>query len=410
MNTSVVPHAPAQCSPAERWLHIPAEMRERPQWVLAAPDDKAPRRADGGLASPAAPTTWTDFATACAAAAKRGWGIGYMLHQDDPFCCIDLDVKPDTAPDDRARFESIIATMDSYTERSRSGLGWHVWVKAGIGTGRRRDGVEVYSQERFMICTGDVVHPVPIAERQNVIDSMISQMARPAPEIDLTGPDTPDLAAAARAEADKGEMGRLWQGDWRGRYDSKSEADLALVKFLLPLTASPRESWATFRLSALGQRDKAARADYARRTIAVATQHLERDAYHIRHGRKVWEALCRNMKGGPVALRPVGSRLRLLRDNDLDALPPLRWLVKGVIPDAGIGAIYGASGSSACRYRHRTRCTFCCGKPLLHSPALPMSFSAGEYRGEGDRLSNLWITDGKCRRPRGTPTRLTISL
>ena len=302
MNTSVITHAPAQYSPAECWLNLPAELRERPQWALAGPD-KRPRTVGGAPASSTDPTTWADFDTACAAAAAFGdqWQVGYMLHQDDPFCCIDLDVKPDTAPNDRARFERIIATMDSYTERSRSGLGWHVWVRANIGTGRRRDGVEVYSQERFIICTGDVAHPLSIAERQGVIDGMISQMAPPAPEIALTGPDTPDLAAVARAEADSGEMGRLWRGDWQGRYGSKSAADLALVKFLLALTGSPRECWATFRLSSLGQREKAARADYARGTLAVANQHLEKDAYHIRCGREAWESMCRNIQDAPAS-------------------------------------------------------------------------------------------------------------
>ncbi|MDO9597255.1 MAG: AAA family ATPase [Azoarcus sp.] len=48
-----------------------------------------------------------------------------------------------------------------------------------------------------------------------------------------------------------------------------------------------------------------------------------------------------------VMAEPTRKRkpYRLLTTDDLAARPPLRWLVKGVLPDAGIAAIIGASGS-----------------------------------------------------------------
>ncbi len=39
------------------------------------------------------------------------------------------------------------------------------------------------------------------------------------------------------------------------------------------------------------------------------------------------------------------SRFRLLNDHDLANLPPLTWLVKGVLPASGLAGIYGPSGS-----------------------------------------------------------------
>lgn len=39
------------------------------------------------------------------------------------------------------------------------------------------------------------------------------------------------------------------------------------------------------------------------------------------------------------------SKFKLLTDDELDALPPIQWLVRGVLPDSGIGAIFGPSGS-----------------------------------------------------------------
>ena len=41
----------------------------------------------------------------------------------------------------------------------------------------------------------------------------------------------------------------------------------------------------------------------------------------------------------------ITSRFRLLNDRDLANLPPLTWIVKGVLPATGIAGIYGPSGS-----------------------------------------------------------------
>lgn len=116
--------APAAPLP-ERWGCLPAALRDRPQWVLAGAD-KRPLTADGRAASSTDPNTWTDFDTACRAAAAKGLHIGYMLHESDPFACIDLDVKDETPQAHIQRFQKIVAAFDSYTERSRSGKGLHV--------------------------------------------------------------------------------------------------------------------------------------------------------------------------------------------------------------------------------------------------------------------------------------------
>jgi RecA-family ATPase len=316
-------------------LHVPLSLRELAQWCIAG-SDKRPLASDGRAASVTDPTTWTDFETASRVAAACGSFPGFVLRAGDPFTCIDLDVKDDTAPEQLQRFESIVATFDSYTERSRSGRGWHIWIEGGIGKGRRRDGVEVYSQERFIICTGDIVRDRPIAERQELLNNLVSQMPAPpsAVALELAGDACADLALAERASMDAGELGRLFRGDWQGRYTSQSEADLALNKLLMPFTDSPRECWLTFLHSKLGEREKARRADYARSTMALAAQHLANDTAHVAHGRMIATSLAHNPR-----------HFLMLRDGELDQLPKLRWLVKRIIPDAGIGAIYGDSGT-----------------------------------------------------------------
>jgi hypothetical protein len=335
-------------------------MQALPQWCVTpgTATDKAPRKLDGHLASVTDPTTWSDFDSASRVAIERGWLLGFVFSSSDPFACIDLDVVNretqqakgemiDPAKwskqEDIDRYVSVVNAFDSYAEVSRSGFGLHILIKGNIGRGRRRDGIEVYSQERFLICTGNVWGGnKPIADCQHILASMLSQMPEPASgtALPLTGDDCVDFSAAQAAASSEGELGRLWRGDWEGRYRSQSEADLALVKLLLPLTDSDLECWRTFQISKLGDRDKAKRADYGRSTMALAKQHLANDAAQLQHGRALAEALFRK----PAATFNPGH-FRLLCDSELEQLPSLRWLVKRIIPDAGIGAIYGDSGT-----------------------------------------------------------------
>lgn len=124
-------------------------------------------------------------------------------------------------------------------------------------------------------------------------------------------------------------------------YPSQSEADLALIKLLLPHADSPRECWLTFRLSKLGERDKARRSDYARATLSLAAQHLTNDAVQAQHGQQIAESLFQ--KEREQHLNP--RHFRLLSDSDLQRLPTQRWLVKGIIPEGSVGTVFGQSGT-----------------------------------------------------------------
>lgn len=47
----------------------------------------------------------------------------------------------------------------------------------------------------------------------------------------------------------------------------------------------------------------------------------------------------------PNSLAKPAMRYKLLTSEDLKNLPPLRWRIRGVLPQAGIGAVFGPSGS-----------------------------------------------------------------
>lgn len=366
MTTQIMEQTPEGPQPAAisarmaQWLRIPPELRERPQWALAGAD-KAPLVLSKGRpvnVSVHEVSSLMAFEEATTEAAARNLDIGFVITADDPFTCIDLDVKtPEThpgrpeiwtTPEQTALHQSVIEQADSYAERSRSGLGWHIWVRADIGAGKRsRDGVEIYSRERFIICTGDVVRDLPVAERQPFAANMASQMHREDPGDHELRPDQPDddlgVCIAAIAIEDDGELGLLMRGDWEGRqYPSQSEADFALMMMLARMTESNGACREAFRLSALSKRtDKPKKYTdkHLNLTLRNARAKLAVEAHHAEAGERIANALL--MPGASQNER----HFRLLRDGDLDRLPPLRWLVKRIIPDAGVGAIYGDSGT-----------------------------------------------------------------
>lgn len=277
------------------WANIPPELRDLPQWCLAGAS-KAPLglNAEGKTyhAKVTDPITWMSFDRAARFAyenqdlvtthvtkegltvTQTGLNIGFVLSAADPFTCIDLDVKdPTTHPnspslwttqDDFSRYMSMIREFGSFTETSRSGKGVHIWVRANIGAGFRRGGVEIYSQERFIICTGDGPR-TPIREGSVLLAKMVTQMnvitTSPLEELPEVESDK-DIFDMANAASNSDKFKSLWEGHWQGMgFPSQSEADLALMSMLTFYSPSNEQCRRLFRMSALGKREKATKDD-----------------------------------------------------------------------------------------------------------------------------------------------------
>jgi primase-polymerase (primpol)-like protein len=248
------------------WILIPQDLRDRPQWAVAGPD-KSPWAVGGYRASCTDPATWATFDQASAAAERWGAHVGYMLTALDPFCCIDLDVKGNTPAELIAWHQGIVEGFDSYTEISASGRGRHIWVRAKIGAGMRRGSVEVYSQERFIVCTGDVIHDCPIAHRHELLSAMVNEM-RGDSHVVADLPDGPQkdsdelvIDRAMRA-SNAGKFAALARGEWQQLgYPSQSEADLSLISMLTFYSPNNEQCRRIFRMTELGKREKATKDD-----------------------------------------------------------------------------------------------------------------------------------------------------
>lgn len=146
---------------------IPADLREREQWVVwryvlrDGKPTKQPIAAATGLpASSTDPATWATLDAALGRMARDDLpGVGFVFSPDDPYCGVDLDACRDPETGAVATWAATIAAeLDGYAEVSPSGTGLKVIVRAALpgGKGRKdgRVGVELYDRGRFFALTG----------------------------------------------------------------------------------------------------------------------------------------------------------------------------------------------------------------------------------------------------------------
>lgn len=118
------------------------------------------------------PTTWRDFSTACRAAADPSIdGVGFMF-DGSGIAGIDLDHCLHDGALEPWAAEIVTACAGTYIEVSPSGTGLHIFGRATVGTGRRRNGVEVYDRGRYFTVTGKrwADAPLELADIQSVVD------------------------------------------------------------------------------------------------------------------------------------------------------------------------------------------------------------------------------------------------
>lgn len=261
------------------FANIPDELKALNQWLCwryVEVDGDKPTKVPynprtGFPASVTNQQDWSPFLYALEAAQSGKYdGIGFVFTDKDPYTGIDLDTPMDEdgnsllTPDDLARQQLIFQKMDSYSERSPSGKGLHIITKASVPHGRKRSTIEVYSSGRYFTMTGDVFHNAPIADRQELVSILWTEMGVSAQPNYYEGDATEhhadqevyDMAARAR----NGDLFlRLWEGDTSG-YFSASEADFALIDIIAYYTKNKQQIKRMFMASTLGKRDKYSQA------------------------------------------------------------------------------------------------------------------------------------------------------
>lgn len=239
--------------------NIPGELRILPQWVCASFDKNPINPRTGQPASVIDPSTWATFEEAKRAGFLH---VGFVLSRGDPYTIVDLDAP---ATEEQAeRHRRILATFQSYTELSQSGKGVHIVIKGTVPAGVRRDKVEVYPHERYMIFTGNVINPLPITDHQSLLERIFKEMSSTVvTELEDLAPVMGDeqLYDMASQAVNGAKFVDLFAGNITG-YPSQSEADFALLAILCFYSKSDSQVRRVFRMSMLGKREKAQRNDH----------------------------------------------------------------------------------------------------------------------------------------------------
>jgi putative DNA primase/helicase len=171
---------------------IPAELKERRQWVLWRYTwkdedqkwDKPPYQCNGRFASSTDPSTWGSFEEVWAVYKQGGWdGIGIMIADGLVFIDLDGCRNPQTgsirpwSSKLRAKFRrsvphpiEIIAKTQTFTEVSPSGSGFHLFAIGDLPEDGRKiggkgngcpDGLEMYKANRYSTITGQRIESSP---------------------------------------------------------------------------------------------------------------------------------------------------------------------------------------------------------------------------------------------------------
>lgn len=259
-------NSPPKVAYRKGWSNsIPAELRERPQWIVwkyvLKPDGKWTKvlfRVDqpNVEAKSNDPSTWSTFAAAveCFRQHRQEYrlaGIGYVFSADDPFIGIDLDhcLDEDGAVMEWAR--TYLDRLPTYAEVSPSGRGVKL-VARGVhpGKGHKRTGlgpngaaVEMYDRGRYFAITGSLLDGSPgtIEDLAGPVAALHAELFPPKAKAttrakaDTEGisPDDETLLAKARSAKNGAKFCALFdRGDTSGHDGDQSRADFALCGML----------------------------------------------------------------------------------------------------------------------------------------------------------------------------------
>lgn len=326
--------------------NIPQELRKLAQWVGATETKRPINPRTGRPASVLDPSTWGSFEEAVASGCPH---IGFVFTETDPYVFIDLDNKDEDPRLDNLHREIMESAGDTYVERSVSGKGFHIVVKASLAGGRRNshNGLEIYPHGRYMLTTGNRVKGLEGRPNQELVDYLVGLCDKPVPEhvlpvrTDRPVLDDSEVLRSARALYGK-RFETLNAGHWGHLHQSQSEADLELCAQISRFTSNNEQVRRLFLGSCLGQRPKAGQQKYLDGTIRRAREIGDREWAIREHGRvqaeKILASNARKQESAAASLLEpffefINKKVSLLK------------LVKGLLGESSLSVLYGAPGS-----------------------------------------------------------------
>jgi len=359
------------------WLSIPTELQARPQWMVCKGiEDKSPLTLSGYRGDPTDPRNWSSFADAYSYAAENRMWIGYCLSSEDPYTIVDMDNKQQN-PEFFEQIRGTYEILNTYIERSMSGLGMHAIVRGDIGAGRKRAPFELYSRERFMVMTGDVVKSQPISSAYTdwlnnaaewcgpgvQIDPILIDWTSPPTEEELYYDDQCLQWFATFTNVSKIE--RWFYGDdcLDPNYTRRSEDDAALLQLYYKFNAwrPEQRDRATIRMFLRSPRAthylmrKQDWQQYVARTLGKVKAWVNAEELRVSQMQAATQNTFASHMGLNGNSAPIGTFDARQSSNpylnafftasELKLRPDIAWAVHNLLPIGGLAAIYGESGA-----------------------------------------------------------------
>lgn len=158
---------------------LPKEITVLPQWVVNKKDSKLPYNANTMQpASVSDRSTWATFEQAYNVLKLGGADYLGFVFDNNGIVGIDLDKGfEDNGVIPTKETMDIINHIHSYTEKSKSGRGFHILVKGYIPFNGKnnRKGIEIYQAGRYFITTGKQMLYSDLIENQDGINYVLSK-------------------------------------------------------------------------------------------------------------------------------------------------------------------------------------------------------------------------------------------
>lgn len=232
--------------------YIPNELKALRQWVCwdGLPDAARPGKIKKVPIDPNThknaqsnnPQTWSDYKTAVNSASNHS-GIGFMF--GNGYFGVDIDdaqeeIRLYRTGDTDNIISEFIHSLQTYAEYSVSGNGIHLICKGALPAGgRRKNCVEMYSEGRYFIMTGNAA-----SEYAGIVDC--TDAIKPLHEKYIGGGNVPaqdttktpvslsdeEIIDAAKKSKQGAFFTQLYSGRWEGFFTSQSEADMSFCNML----------------------------------------------------------------------------------------------------------------------------------------------------------------------------------
>ncbi|RDY21416.1 primase C-terminal domain-containing protein [Criibacterium bergeronii] len=158
--------------------NIPDELKQLNQWVCTLEGSKVPMKSwENEAASSTNPHTWSCFTDALSSVEKLYYDYLGFVFNDNGIVGIDIDAGYDDEGLMNGLSADIIGKCGSYTEKSRSGRGFHILLRGTLPFNGKNNlnGVEIYKTARYFIMTGHTLLFDNIVENQEAIDYIVEK-------------------------------------------------------------------------------------------------------------------------------------------------------------------------------------------------------------------------------------------